>query len=138
MLHYDLLKFLLPYVTGANARTRTPSTKKRKQIVSNIIYIRNDSDENGAEYIRAMEDEGSIEEMDVHETLSDDPNLLEEIQIKGKPNLKAETVEVVPCRDSSFFVYYTDIFIDYFSKWCEWRRRKHGDLHDWGDNRYRS
>lgn len=95
MLHYDILKFLLPYVTGANARTRTPSTKKQKQIVSNIIYIRNDSDEHGTEYIRAMEEEdGSIEEM--NDSMADDHNLdlLTEIEIKGKPNPKTETVEV--------------------------------------------
>lgn len=71
MLHYDILKFLLPYVTGDNARTRTPSSKqKRKQnVVSNIIYIQNDTDENGTQYIRAMDDdvEGSMEDMDVHE-----------------------------------------------------------------------
>lgn len=70
-LHYDTLKLLPPHVTGDNARTRTPSSKqKRKQnVVSNIIYIQNDTDENGTQYIRAMDDdvEGSMEDMDVHE-----------------------------------------------------------------------
>lgn len=93
MLHYDILKFLLPYVTGSNARHRQPSVKKRK-VVSNIIYIRNDSDEHGTEYIRAMDDDGHIEEMDVNDSMSDDPNLLGEIQIKGQGNPKAETETV--------------------------------------------
>lgn len=50
MLHYEILKFLTPYVTGENARTRTPKTKKTKlesEDITNVIYIQNEDDGSG-------------------------------------------------------------------------------------------
>lgn len=57
MLHYDLMKFLTPYVTGENARTRAPRPKKYKldsDDVTNVIYIQNEDMSGNTEYIRAV------------------------------------------------------------------------------------
>ncbi|XP_063699622.1 uncharacterized protein LOC134830162 [Culicoides brevitarsis] len=97
MLHYDILKFLLPYVTGENARTRTPSAaKKSRNVVSNIIYIQNDTDELGTQYIRAMDDEVAVES-----------NEDEEMEDGSLTNPKTETVEIIPTETDENTETYT-------------------------------
>uniref|UniRef100_A0A336LN41 CSON015187 protein n=1 Tax=Culicoides sonorensis TaxID=179676 RepID=A0A336LN41_CULSO len=125
MLHYDILKFLMPYVTGPNARTRTPSAKKVKKeptVVSNIIYIRNDTDDNGTEYIRAVETDGGTieeEEMEVADELEEEIHQ-EQIEIRSAPrNSKAETVTLDPDTETYTIEEATDSTVKFNRSFIE-------------------